>query len=251
MFDRTEKLKNGAVVYTSAGFSFGYDALLLADFLPLKPSSRILEIGSGCGIIPLYLADRGHTGDIVGIEISRRGAELFERAAKENGFANVRAVCADINKCRAGKKFDAVVCNPPYFSTGRNSQNIFRALARHEIALDLDDVCRRARSLLKQQGSLCVCYHPERLSDLFAKMHDYRLEPKRLRLVKNDAADAEPWLVLVDARLDGGVGLSFLPDLIIRGDGPDGYSPKMARILGLDGPDAPAAEPNGAEPQEQ
>lgn len=219
---QVETLPGGTQVYNNANHRFGTDSLLLAAFCETKPSWRACDLGTGCGILLLSLIDKGLTGDAVGIEIQPEGASLLAEAAKNNGLANVEALCQDFRQYRSSRRFDLVVSNPPYFTAGQHAANPARATARHQLTCTLQDLCMAAARLLKQGGRFCLCYPAEQLSPLFQALCDNKLEPKRIQFVRKSPLHS-PWLVLVDARQSGGHGLTILPDILLPSGQPVTY----------------------------
>ena len=216
MTERVTLHKRGTAVLIDRDARFGLDALLLADFAQVWRRHRVLDLGTGCGILPLALADAGHEGRCVALEIDETAASLAARAMKENGFdGRISVLCRDFRAYTETAKFDAALCNPPYFAdgTGKRSDRAYALGARHETSCTLDDVADAAARNLKEGGRLAVCLRPERLAELFSILRAHALEPKRLQFVKH-AQDRSPWLALVDARLRGGAGLRVLPDRI-------------------------------------
>ena len=145
-----------------------------------------LDIGTGCGIIPVYLSRKGIENRIVGIEIQEELYDLSCRNKELNGCANVTFVKGDVRT--AGKDlgtFHAILSNPPYIKerTGRKSPGQSRLLARHESALDLPSLLAAASSLLATRGRFYVVYPAGRLAELLYTAKSLGLEPKRLRPV--------------------------------------------------------------------
>jgi Predicted O-methyltransferase len=232
----TETLKNGTKVYVGYNSRFGYDALILSNFAFKKHSSRILDLGTGCGIIPLAAADAGRTGECVGLDIddvacafARRGAAEYMEQNK-NGM-KIEIVYDDLRNYSASKKFDVVVCNPPYFAlgTGKLSAKVKVRAARHEMSCTIADIAASAKRNLKQGGRFFISYRPNRLVDAISAFRAERLEPKRLRFVRQ-TPQGEPWLVLVEARFDAGIGLEVAPDLVVE-TAAGGYTEEMANIV--------------------
>jgi tRNA1Val (adenine37-N6)-methyltransferase len=193
------------------------DPLLLANFVTLKRHEILLDIGTGCGIIPVYLSRKGIENRILGIEIQE---ELYDLALKNkelNGCENVTFVKGDIRT--TGKDlgtFHAIVSNPPYVKerTGRKSPGQSRLLARHESALNLPSLLAAASQLLATRGRLSVVYPAGRLAELFYTARSLGLEPKRLRPVYS--RQGEPAVLsLVECIKNGGVGLKIEPALYI------------------------------------
>ena len=210
-----EILDNGLAVFISERCRFGRDALLLARFSSANPRRSVLDIGAGCGIVSLALPDAGHTGPVTALEISAEGCELMRRAVSQNSLDNYDIVNADLRDYRCERKFDAAVCNPPYFKAGAGprSADHYTDTARRESACSLDDILLCAKRSLKERGLLALCWRPERLAELMTACKRHSLEPKRLRFVKHETG-GEPWLVLLEAALNGGEGLKIEPDII-------------------------------------
>lgn len=210
----TEILPNGTKVWINEAHRFGTDSLLLASFCNAKRDWRVFDLGSGCGIILLSLLDSGLQGQATGIELDTEGAELLKGAIAENNFKNATAICQDIKTFVPKELCDMVVANPPYFTAGILPPTDRRASARHETTATLYDFCHTAAKLLKDGGRFCLCFPPNRLTDLFVELRKNRLEPKRMQMIRNKP-DGEPWLVLLDARKNGGKGLQILPERLL------------------------------------
>lgn len=210
----TETLPGGTVVCTGAQHKIGTDALLLARFCEPKRGWSACDLGAGSGAVLLSLLDAGLAGRAVGVEQDAAGAAMLAEAARLNGFANLSAVQGDLRRYTSPTPFDLVVCNPPYFGQGMPPPEAGRAAARHEITCTLPDVCRTAARILKDRGRLCLCYPAAKLAPLVVALQAEGLAPKRMQLARK-AHSAPPWLVLMDARKAGGVGLSILPDIIL------------------------------------
>lgn len=219
----TETLPGGTRVFTSSAHRFGTDALLLLDFCEVKPRFSACDLGAGCGVLLLGLMDKGLGGEALALELDAGGAELITMAARENGLEDrLRCVQGDLRGHRQSRLFDIAISNPPYFKEGPPPPDARRAAARHEAQLPLDDLCAAAARLVKDRGRFYLCYPPARLAGLFAVLQAHRFAPKRLQLVRKTAQDA-PWLALVDARKNGGEGLTILPDRLLPAGRPVTY----------------------------
>jgi tRNA1Val (adenine37-N6)-methyltransferase len=205
------------LIQKKKGYRLSMDPLLLANFVTLKRHETLLDIGTGCGIIPVYLSRKGIENRIVGIEIQEELYGLSLRNKELNGCANVTFVKGDVRT--AGKDlgtFHAIVSNPPYVKerTGRKSPGQSRLLARHESALDLPSLLAVASSLLATRGRLCVVYPAGRLAELLYTAKSLGLEPKRLRPVYS--RQGEPAVLsLVECIKNGGANLLVEPALYI------------------------------------
>jgi tRNA1Val (adenine37-N6)-methyltransferase len=206
-----EKLR---IIQKSKGYRFSIDAILLAAFVILKRHERLLDIGSGCGIIPIYIAKKGYTNEMIGVELQ---TDLFETAQK-NSLMNhcedrVHFINADITTLRRDMKrtpFHVVVSNPPYTKrkSGRACPERSRFLARNEETLDLEALVDTVSSLLMKKGRFYVIYPARRVGELIHAAAARKLALKRLRAVhprRNEGAN----LVLAEFMKDGGVGAAI------------------------------------------
>jgi tRNA1(Val) A37 N6-methylase TrmN6 len=224
-----ETLARGTKVCINSTHRFGTDAFLLSDFCGLKYAQTALDIGSGCGIIPLRWKDRGHKGMAVALEIDADGTALTNESIKLNGFDNMLAVNHDIRSWETDMQFDVITCNPPYFTAGKPKDDEKKASFRHQLTLTDNDVAAAAYRLLKDNGKLCICQRPSQLAAVIYAMKSNRIEPKVIRFVRQRKDSPHPWLVLVDGRKNGGVSLTVMPDLIMEND-QGGFSEEVLKI---------------------
>lgn len=208
------------------GYRYSIDSIILASALHPKRGDTVVDLGTGCGIIPLILAFRRPGVRIWGVELQEELAAVAEENVRENGMApRVTVLCADLRRIRLdriGPPVDMVVANPPYRSgrSGRVNPEPQRALARHEIAVTLPDVVRAGRRLLKTGGRFIVVYAAQRMAELISCMRAERIEPKRLRSIHSSQGQ-EAHLVLVEGRRGGKTGIAVGPPLVVYGE--DGH----------------------------
>ncbi|MEG2081814.1 MAG: methyltransferase [Oscillospiraceae bacterium] len=226
-----ESLANGTKVCINSTHRFGTDAFLLSHFCGLKYAQNALDVGTGCGIIPLRWKDNGHKGLAIGLEIDTGGTQLLKQSIEINGFDNIQGITADIRSFNSEVKFDVISCNPPYFTAGKPKDDDKKASFRHQLTLTDEDVAAAAYRLLKDNGKLCVCQRPDQLAQVIFAMKSNRIEPKLIRFVRQRRDSESPWLVLVDGRKNGGKSLTVLPDLFIE-DGTGKFSVELQRIYG-------------------
>jgi tRNA1Val (adenine37-N6)-methyltransferase len=218
------------------GYRFSIDALLLAHFVTVRAAERIVDIGSGNGVIALALAFLHRDASVTGIELQRAMVERARRSARWNGLGDrVRFVHGDVRggvrQIEGAGEFDVAVCNPPYrrCASGRVSANDERRAARHEIHGELADFLGAAARLVGNKGRAALIHLAARSADVMATMRQVGLEPKRLRMIHSDC-DAEASLVLVEGVRNGRTGLTVLRPLILY-DGAKNYSAEAAAIL--------------------
>ena len=211
------------------GYRFSVDALLLARFAELRPKDRIIDLGTGCGIVPLLLVFRRKASRVIGVEIQPSLVDLARRNAALNRFASRINIWEKDWKELTGKRlrgaFDLVLSNPPYrkAGSGRTNPNQEKALARHEIKATLGDVLRAACHLLKDKGRLVMIYPASRAAELIQEMAGFHLEPKRLQFVHSREKD-EARLVLAEALKEGHAQVKILPPLFLY-DSEGKYTP--------------------------
>jgi tRNA1Val (adenine37-N6)-methyltransferase len=209
------------LIQSKRGYRFSIDAVLLSQFVTVKPGDMVADLGTGCGIIGLILLLTRPVRSVFGLEIQPYLADLAVRNAALNGFRDrMRVIVGDIRHPPfAARRMDLVVCNPPYRKglSGRINPDSEKAIARHEIMASLGDVLRTASEILRPKGRLAMIYPAVRLVDALSEMRSVGLEPKRIRIVY-PRMDSEAKLVLIEASLRGRGGLKLLPPLMDQGD---------------------------------
>ena len=194
---------------------FSLDAVLLARFVELKRGERVLELGTGTGVIALLIAEAGIAVDAV--ELDPLLAELAARNVRLNGLADcVRVREGDfraIEALYARESFDCVLCNPPWYPLGRGK--IGRsARARHELTATLADTVKAARRALRYGGRFALVHLPERLDEIFFALQANGMAAHRLQFFQ-PRADAAPRFVLMEAVVGRAAGaLKVLPPLV-------------------------------------
>ncbi len=216
-----EKLSDKIELIVSKEHTFGTDTILLADFSMPKKHEFAVELGTGCGAIPLYWCSMVQVKSVIAIDIQLAACSQLIRSIKLNHIENIiKVINADIRnpiKDIPLHSCDLVVCNPPYKVTGGGlvNDNDHRRIARHEHECTIDDVSKAAARLLNFGGRLCICQRMERLCDVMDSMRKSGIEPKKIRFVQQRTSSA-PKLFLIEGKKGAKPGMVALPTLLIE-----------------------------------
>ncbi len=208
------------IIQKKKGFCFGMDAVLLSGFARVKNGERVIDLGTGTGIIPILLEAKTEGKQFTGLEIQQEIADMAARSVRLNGLENrVEIIQGDIREASQifGKaSFHVVTSNPPYMTVnhGLKSPDQPKAIARHEILCTLEDVVREASLLLKTGGRFYMVHRPGRLAEIIDVMKEYKLEPKRMKLV-HPFVDREANMVMIEAVRGGGVMMTVEAPVIV------------------------------------
>lgn len=193
------------IIQNKNGFCFGIDSILLSDFAKeIKKDSKVVDLGTGTGIISIMLCAKTKLSKIIGIEIQKEVYEMAKKSIKlnnlEDKFEIINENIKNIDKILEIGTFDAVVTNPPYkkINTGIINEFEKKSISRHEITAQLEDFIKITFSLLKNNGTLYIVHRPERLVDIIELLRKYKLEPKTLKFVY-PMQNKEPNLILIKA----------------------------------------------------
>lgn len=214
------QLSGLSIIQKKDGFRFGIDAVLLSNYVKVSRNSRIADLGTGTGIIPMLLSAKSDTYEIVGIEIQEEMAEMAQRSVIYNNLQDrIKIICGnllDAVDMFGYNSFDAIVTNPPYTKAGSGLLNPddLKAVSRHELYCTLEQLVCVSAKLLKGFGRFFMIHRPERLVDIFSCMRRYAIEPKSIRLVyPKDTKPAN--LVLVYGLKNGNPQLTVEEPLIL------------------------------------
>jgi tRNA1Val (adenine37-N6)-methyltransferase len=209
-----------AVVQSKRGYRFSLDAVLLARFVKIRDREKIIDLGTGNGVIPLILASLYSSVRIVGIEVQEPMVQRALRSVAWNKLDHrmeiIRGDVCSIGELFSPRSFDMVVCNPPYrsFTSGRMNPDPERRVARHEVKGSLRDFLRAGFYLLRHKGSIALVYPATRALDLLQVMREEGVAPKRLRWV-HSFKETEAVLLLAEGVKGAAGDLSVVPPLVV------------------------------------
>ena len=233
--ERVDDLQNGFyVIQDPQKFCFGMDAVLLSGFAKVKKGEQALDLGTGTGIIPILLQDRTEGEYFTGLEIQEECAEMADRSVRYNDLQDkIQIVQGDIREAAGifgAASFHVVTCNPPYMigQHGLTNPHLPKAIARHEILCNFDDIAQQASKVLKDKGRFYLVHRPFRLVELLATLTKYKLEPKRMQLVY-PYIDKEPNMVLIEACKGGNSRITVERPLIVY-ERPGVYTEDILRL---------------------
>lgn len=227
--------RNGyKIIQNPEKFCFGMDAVLLSYFANIKKGTRVLDLGTGTGILPILLAAKTKECTFEALEIQEESADMARRSVEYNQLqdkiqitvGNIAEASAIYGNC----SFDAVVTNPPYMNDkhGLKNPDLPKAIARHEILCSLEDIIRETSRVLKPGKSLFMVHRPFRLAEIFRLMSDYKLEPKRMCLVQ-PYIHKEPNMVLIEGVIGGKPMIKVEPPIIVY-ERPNVYTKQLINI---------------------
>ena len=220
--ERLDELhRNGYfIIQDPKRFCFGMDAVLLSGFAKAKKGERVLDLGTGTGIIPILLKTKTNGKHFTGLEIQKECADMAGRSVRYNHLEDdVEIVQGDIKEAAdifGAASFDVVTSNPPYMigQHGLTNPEEPKAIARHEVLCTLDDILRETAKMLVPGGRFYMVHRPFRLAEIMSKMVEYKIEPKRMQLVY-PFVDKEPNMVLIEGLRGGKSRLAVEKPLIV------------------------------------
>ena len=215
------EFKNLKIIQNKDGFCFGIDSVLLSDFAKnIRNNSKVIDLGTGTGIINILLSGKTNASEFIGVEIQEEVAEMAKRSIELNKLENKIKIINDnilnLKKLYKQKSFDVVVTNPPYkkLNTGLVNDKNKKVISRHEITARLEDFINIASYLLKDYGEFYMVHRPDRLVDIFNIMRKEKIEPKLIKFVypnKNKKTN----LVLIKGVKNGNPFLEYDNNLFV------------------------------------
>lgn len=236
--ERIDELqRNGyRIIQNPERFCFGMDAVLLSGFARAKKQERCLDLGCGNGIIPILMEAKTEGKHFTGLEIQPESADIAKRSVALNGLQDridiVEGDIKDASKIFGASSFHVVTTNPPYMTAQHGLTNLYEAktIARHEVLCNLEDIIRESARLLMPGGRFYMVHRPFRLAEIISLMVQYRMEPKRMRLVY-PYVDREPNMVLIEGLRGGKSRMTVEKPLIVYKE-PGKYTDEIYDVYG-------------------
>ena len=229
--------RNGfQIIQNKEKFCFGMDAVLLSGFAKVKEGEKVLDIGTGTGIIPILLAAKTPGQHFTGLEIQPESADMARRSVAlnhlEEKISIVEGDVREADQLFSAASFDVITSNPPYMtgSHGLVNPDMPKAIARHEICCTLEDLVSQTEKLLRPGGRFFMVHRPFRLAEIMTVLTAHHLEPKRMRLVY-PFVDKETNMVLLECIRGGKPRITVEKPLIVYKE-PGVYQDEIYTIYG-------------------
>ena len=220
------------VIQNDDGYLFSADSVLLVNLAKIGAEDKVIDLGTGCGVMAILTAVKKRAKKVVGIEIDKDVVDMAKRSVKRNNLEDrVEILCADVKDLKGavdGGTYDKAICNPPYFSSDDGTlQKGTKAQARKWIDTTLDDFVKGAKYALKNGGDLYVIYKADRLVELVCSLHQNGLEPKHITYVYPKLSKGVD-TVIVSAKKGGKTGLISSTLILMDEDGK--YTDKVKEL---------------------
>ena len=211
----------GLKIYQNSNFfSFSLDSVILANYSDVRlRDKKIVDFCTGNGVVPMILSRRTNS-NIIGVEVQEKLCDLANKSIEYNKLSDrIDIIFSDVKDFSREhiNEFDLVLCNPPYFKVEDNStfnDSYEKKIARHEVLINLDEICKCAKKVLKDNGKLCIVHRSDRLMDVLEAFKSNKIEPKRIKFVY-DNIEKESTLILVEGQKCGKVGLKVDKPLVL------------------------------------
>jgi tRNA1Val (adenine37-N6)-methyltransferase len=213
------------IIQKKKGYRFSVDAILLSQFVRIRKNERVIDLGTGCGILPLLLSQNAKAHSFVGVEIQKGLVECAEKNVilnhLEDRISILKQDFRELKRIFPPGSFDVALSNPPYrqVQTGRINPSMEKAIARHEIKGTLEDLISVASYLLPPKGRYYLIFPALRTVDLFVALRNGKLEPKRIQFVHPGIGE-EAKFILTESLKASGVELKAMRPLILEETSP-------------------------------
>ncbi|MFW5972219.1 MAG: tRNA1(Val) (adenine(37)-N6)-methyltransferase [Bacillota bacterium] len=227
------------LIQDSDFFKFGNDSVFLANYARVKSGDKVVDFGTGSGVIPLLLAFKKNPAKVIGIEIQEKLVDMAKRSIEMNNMQEKIEIIKGNFSTASGLvengSIDLVVSNPPYMPVTRGKITIGeeKAIARHEIHGTLEDVVREGAKILRFAGRMAMVHRTDRLAEVIFSMKKHNLEPKRLRFIQSRKNTA-PKTFLIEAQKGAKPGLDCESVLLVYRENTQEYTEEVKEVYGED-----------------
>ncbi|MGM0445843.1 MAG: tRNA1(Val) (adenine(37)-N6)-methyltransferase [Bacillota bacterium] len=231
-----DKLK---IIQNDKYFKFGTDSVLLANYINVRDNDKIIDLGSGSGVIPLLLAFKNNPKKIFGVELQKPLVEMSKRSVRLNKLEEViEIINCDISNVMdhfIDNEFDIVVSNPPYIpaDTGKVTKNKYKAIARHELKTNVEEIIEASVRLLRAKGKLYLVHLTKRLPEIIYILKENNIEPKEMRLIQS-RENNNPDRFIMKAVMDGNPGFVTKTNIVEFVKNTNQYTKEIKKIYGED-----------------
>ena len=214
-------INNYKIVQDTDYFNMSLDSVLLCNFINIKNDIKIIDLCSGNCPIPVILSTKTNS-NIIAVEIQKEIYELGQETININKLdKRIQLLNIDakelVNKYETDS-FDIITCNPPYFKTIKNSRlnkNDIKTNARHETLINIEDIAKISKKLLKNNGSLYLVHRPERLLEITNILKSNNLITKRIQFIY-PKTNQNSNIILIEAIKNGNEGLKVEKPIIVH-----------------------------------
>ncbi len=186
MSDITDLFQGYKLIQEKDGFRFSSDAIVLTEFIGDLKEKKVLEIGTGNGIIPILLKIQDKIDFITALEVQNSVSELAKKNIEINNLeSNIEIINIDVKDYEKSNFYDTIISNPPYMKVdGKNiNKNDKKTIARHEIKLELKDLIVHGKRLLKPRGSFYMVHRTHRLPEIIVELNKNNMFLEKLKFV--------------------------------------------------------------------
>ena len=154
-------------------FRVGTDGVLLGAMCNVKNAKKILEIGTGTGLISLMLAQRNVSAKISAIDINENAVKLASENFRNSIFnENLKVELKDFKNFETNENFDLMVCNPPFFEENASAKDV---LARQQVELNFRNLVEKSTEIITKKGILSIILPSEAATDVKSLTEEFNL----------------------------------------------------------------------------
>ena len=189
-------------------YKLSSDAVALGNFVQCKKSDVVFDIGCGTGVLTLLIAFNHQPSEIISIDINADAVKQIGKniAINQDILSETKftALCGDarqITQIIPNKFADVIVCNPPYFTSGKKPENQHKSQARHSDTLSLEDLATLCTKKIKYGGTVYFCYPANQLAKAITIFENNNFRIKEIKLLSNNKG---VYLAIFRAKKGGG-----------------------------------------------